>query len=199
MRICLYARVSKALDQKPENQYQPLLDWIAAAKHEQVKDQTNAINGIFIDTTSSKDLRPKKEEVLKLIRLGVADGVAFVALDRWGRTMSELILELEEFSKDGKAIISLKEGLDLSSAAGRFMANILASFANFERDKIKERTMMGLVRARNTGRILGRHPVNCGCGNMGKDGKRHNGWVKPVRDLHNKITGWNFNKPEPVN
>ena len=146
-RICLYARVSKALEQNPENQYEPLLSWLATSKNEQIKDPTQP-QGIFVDEVSSKDTRPKKEEVLRLMRLGTADGVAFVALDRWGRTMSELVMELEEFSKTGKSLISLKEGIDLSTAAGRLMANVLASMAAFERDRIKERTLLGLARAK---------------------------------------------------
>lgn len=93
---------------------------------------------------------------MKKLRLNEIDGVAFIALDRWGRTMSELVLELEEFSKTGKSIISLKEGLDLSTAAGRLMANVLAAMANFERDRIRERTMLGLARARAQGKKLGR-------------------------------------------
>lgn len=155
MKICLYARVSKALGMNPENQFEPLLSWIAAAKHEQVKDITHPL-GIFVDEISSKDTRPKKEEVLKLIRLGIADGVACVALDRWGRTMSELVLELEEFSKMNKSLFSLKEGIDLSTAAGRMFANILAAMANFERDRIRERTLLGLARAKAQGKKLGR-------------------------------------------
>ena len=98
----------------------------------------------------------EKEKVLKMLRLGEIDGVAFYALDRWGRTMSELVLELEEFSKSGKALISLKEGLDLSNAAGRLMANVLAAMANFERDRIRERTILGLARAKAQGKKLGR-------------------------------------------
>lgn len=160
MRIALYARVSKALVQNPENQYAPLLTWIKTAGHEQVKDAQGP-HGIFMDEISSKDTRPKKEEVLKLMRLGQADGVAFVALDRWGRSMTELVLELEEFRETGKALISLKEGIDLSTAAGRLMANILATMANFERDRISERTMLGLARARAQGKRLGRPKTRC--------------------------------------
>jgi len=148
MRIALYARVSKAIDQNPENQLIELRRWAAATQHQ--------IVGEFVDEISSKDTRPQKEAVLKLLRLGQADGVAFAALDRWGRTMSELVLELEEFSRTNKALISLKEGLDLSNAAGRLMANVLAAMANFERDRIRERTMMGLARARSQGRVGGR-------------------------------------------
>lgn len=148
MRIALYARVSKALEQNPENQLLELRRWAGATG-------ANVV-GEFIDEVSSKDTRPEKERVLKMLRLGEIDGVAFWSLDRWGRTMSELVLELEEFSAAGKSMFSMKEGLDLSTAAGRMMANILAAMANFERDRIRERTLLGLARARAQGKKLGR-------------------------------------------
>jgi DNA invertase Pin-like site-specific DNA recombinase len=159
MKIALYARVSKAIDQNPENQFNPLLNWIASTSHEHYKDPAHPL-GIYVDETSSKDTRPKKEEVLRLMRLGVINGVAFVALDRWGRTASELVFELEEFARTGKSLISLKEGLDLSNAAGRLMANVLASMANFERDRIRERTIMGLARVKAQGKHIGRPSKN---------------------------------------
>ena len=148
MRIALYARISMALKQDADNQLIELRRWAVASQH--------VIVGEFVDEVSSKDTRPQKEAILKMLRLGEIDGVAFVALDRWGRNMSELVLELEEFSKSGKSLISLKEGLDLSTAAGRLMANMLAAFANFERDRIRERVLMGLARARQRGRVGGR-------------------------------------------
>ena len=70
--------------------------------------------------------------------------------------MSELVLELEEFSQTKKSMFSLKEGLDLSTAAGRMFANILAAMANFERERIRERTLLGLARAKAQGKVLGR-------------------------------------------
>jgi len=166
MKIALYARISKALEQNPENQLIELRRWAKAAEHE--------VAGEFVDEVSSKDTRPQKEIVLKMLRLGEIDGVAFYALDRWGRTASELVFELEEFSKSGKSLISLKEGLDLSTAAGRLMGNVLASMANFERDRIRERTLLGLARARAQGKKLGR-PT--------KDGKRYN---KPSKQAVNE-------------
>lgn len=148
MKVALYARVSMALKQNPENQLIELRRWAASAGHE--------IAGEFVDEISSKDTRPNKELVLRKLRLGEIDGVAFWSLDRWGRSMGELVLELEEFSKAGKSLISMKEGIDLSTAAGRLMANVLAAMANFERDRIRERTMLGLARARAQGKTLGR-------------------------------------------
>ena len=148
MKVALYARVSKALEQNPENQLIELRRWAKSAGHDVI--------GEYVDEVSSKDTRPNKELVLKMLRLGEIHGVAFWSLDRWGRTMSELVLELEEFSKSGQSMFSMKEGLDLSTAAGRLMANVLASMANFERDRIRERTLLGLARARAQGRIGGR-------------------------------------------
>lgn len=148
MKVCLYARVSKALDQTPENQLIELNRWALASGHE--------IEGVYVDEVSSKDTRPNKELILKKLRLGEVQGVAFWSLDRWGRTMSELVLELEEFSKANISMFSMKEGLDLSNAAGRLMANVLAAMANFERDRIRERTLLGLARAKAQGKKLGR-------------------------------------------
>lgn len=148
MKVALYARVSKALEQDPTNQLIELRRWASNAQHEVI--------GEFVDEVSSKDTRPQKERVLRLLRTGEAQGVAFWSLDRWGRTASELILELEEFSKSGIMLMSLKEGIDLSSAAGRLMANMLAIMANFERDRIRERTMLGIARVRAQGKHIGR-------------------------------------------
>jgi len=148
MKLALYARVSKALEQNPENQLIELRRWAAAADHQ--------VEGEYVDEISSRDTRPGKEAVLRKLRLGEIDGVAFYALDRWGRDMTELVLELEEFSKAGKSLISLKEGLDMSTAAGRFAANMLAAMANFERDRIQERVKLGLARVKAQGKHLGR-------------------------------------------
>ena len=147
-KIAIYARVSKALEQNPENQLIPLRQW--------AKNNNYDIEGEYVDEISSKDTRPKKEELLKKLRRKDVDGVGFWSLDRWGRTMSELVLEMQEFSSSNMVLFSYSEALDLSTAAGRFDAYVLAAMANFERDRIKERTMLGLARARAQGKKLGR-------------------------------------------
>ena len=150
MKVALYARVSKALEQNPENQLIALREWAKRA------DAT--VVGEFVDEISSKDTRPQKEKVLGLLRTRQADGVAFYALDRWGRNMAEIVLELEEFAAQGWTMMALKEQIDLSTAAGKMFAHILASMANFERERNRERTMLGLARARAQGKRLGRPP-----------------------------------------
>jgi DNA invertase Pin-like site-specific DNA recombinase len=147
-RVALYARVSKALDQDPENQLKALREWAKGAGVE--------VEGEYIDETSSRDTRPQKEEILRKLRLGVLDGVAFWSLDRWGRTMSELILELEEASQKGFELISVKEGLRYDTATGKLHAHIIAAFADYERERIRERTLLGLARVRAQGKHVGR-------------------------------------------
>ncbi len=152
MKAALYARVSKGEEQNPENQLLMLRDW-ATKKGVQVE-------GEFVDRASSRDTRPQKEEVLRLARLGMIDAIAFVSLDRWGRNMGELVLEIEEFTMRKVQLVSLKEGLTFDDAAGVLLAHILAAFANFERERIRERTKWGLARARAQGKTLGRPRKN---------------------------------------
>jgi DNA invertase Pin-like site-specific DNA recombinase len=147
MRIALYARVSKALEQNPENQLIDLRDYAARAGYE--------VEGEYVDEISSRDTRPQKEEILRKLRLNLVDGVVFWSLDRWGRNMTELVFEIETYAGK-KQLISLKEGLDLTTAAGKLSAHIFAAMANFERDRISERTKLGLARARAQGKRLGR-------------------------------------------
>lgn len=148
MRVALYARVSKGEEQNPENQLLQLRKWSA--------DAGDIIEGEYVDMISSKETRPMKEAVLKKLRRGEIDGVRFWSLDRWGRNMTELILEMEEFAGSGKLLMSYQEALDMGTAAGRLGANVLAALANFERDRIRERTMIGLARAKAQGKKLGR-------------------------------------------
>ncbi len=148
IKVCLYARVSKALEQNPENQLIALRKWAENNKYE--------VEGEYVDEISSKDTRPQKEEVLKKLRRKDVDGVGFWSLDRWGRSMTELILEMEEFGGSNKVLMSYQEALDLTRASGRLAGNVIAALANFERDRIQERTLLGLARAKAQGKTLGR-------------------------------------------
>lgn len=155
-RIALYARVSLALKQTPENQIIALEEWATKVRDIEIDRSGNGKNGVFVDQTSSRDLRPNKEAILKKLRTHQLEGVVFWSLDRWGRSLTELVLELDEFSKMDYLMISLKEGIDLTTAAGRLYANMIAMFAGYERDRIRERTILGLARARAQGKHIGR-------------------------------------------
>jgi DNA invertase Pin-like site-specific DNA recombinase len=77
-------------------------------------------------------------------------------LDRWGRSVTDLLATLQELEHLGVGFVSLTEALDLTTPAGRAMAGLLAIFAEFEREILRERTRAGLAHARANGKRLGR-------------------------------------------
>ncbi len=177
-RWAIYSRVSLKDDsQTVANQKLDLKKW---AKDIHVKAQW------FEEKRSTRDRRPVKEEVLRLIRTGQLEGLVVWSLDRWGRDMTELVMELDEFSRRKFTFISLRDGISLDSASGMLHAHILAAFANFERERIRERTLAGIRRARTQRKIPGRHPDHCGCGVSG-----HHGRVKP-RFNGMTFVGWEY-------
>jgi DNA invertase Pin-like site-specific DNA recombinase len=82
-------------------------------------------------------------------------------LDRWGRSVTDLLSTLQELDHLGVGFISLTEALDLTTPAGRAMAALLAVFAEFEREILRERVRAGLAHARQNGKRLGR-PLTAG-------------------------------------
>jgi len=146
MKMAIYTRVSTN-DQHPENQ--------VIALEEYAKRQGYDYD-IFQEKESSRNTRPVKQEVLKLLRSRVYDGLLIWKLDRWGRSTSELVLELNEFSDKGILFVSIQDNIDLSTPAGRLIAHIFSAFAEFERELIRERTNAGLKRAKKEGKKLGR-------------------------------------------
>jgi len=77
-------------------------------------------------------------------------------LDRWGRSVTDLLATLQELEHLGVGFVSLTEGLDLTTPAGRAVAGLLADFAEFEREILRERVRAGLAHARQNGKRLGR-------------------------------------------
>ncbi|MEO8077058.1 MAG: recombinase family protein [Acidobacteriota bacterium] len=84
------------------------------------------------------------------------DSVVCWRLDRLGRNLRHLVLLLDEWQGRGVAFITLGEGIDTSTAAGRLVAGVLGSIAEFERARMQERIHAGLRRARAQGTKLGR-------------------------------------------
>jgi putative DNA-invertase from lambdoid prophage Rac len=87
------------------------------------------------------------------------DAILVWKLDRWGRAVTDLVATLHELSALGVAFVSLTEALDLSTPSGRALATMLAVFAEFERDMLRERVRGGLERVRREGKRLGRPPT----------------------------------------
>lgn len=148
MRAALYARVSTA-DQTCVNQLLELRRYVAARGWQATE---------FVDTgvSGSKDRRPALDQLALAIKRHQVDAVVCWRLDRLGRNLRHLVLFLDDLQARGIAFVTLGEGIDTSTAAGRLVAGVLGSIAEFERARIQERIRAGLNRARAQGTKLGR-------------------------------------------
>ena len=115
------------------------------------------VERVFEDKASgARDDRPGLAEALSHARKG--DCLVVWRLDRLGRSMRSLIDFVEELRERGVEFRSLSEGIDTTTAAGRFFFHVLAALAQMERELLRERTRAGLAAARARGRKGGRRP-----------------------------------------
>ena len=84
------------------------------------------------------------------------DAILVWQLDRFGRSMADLVMSLNELREIGVVFVSLTESLDFSTPSGRALAGMLSTFAEFERDIIRERVKAGIATARQKGKPHGR-------------------------------------------
>lgn len=148
MRAAIYARVS-TFDQEPENQLAELRRYVEARGWTAQEFVDQGISG-------AKDRRPALDTLNRDAKRRRFDVLVCWRLDRLGRNLRHLILLLDELSAVGVAFVSLQEGIDATTPAGRLQLHVLAAIAEFERARIAERVRAGLVRARAQGRKLGR-------------------------------------------
>lgn len=137
-----YARVSTG-DQRLDLQ----LDALKRAGCEQV----------FSDQLSgAKAERPGLAAAQSHLRAG--DTLVVWKLDRLGRSVRQLVEFVGELSSRQVHFMSITDGIDTSTPAGRFFFHIMAALAEMERDLIRERTRAGLASAKARGRNGGRPP-----------------------------------------
>ncbi len=148
MRCAIYARVS-TFDQEPENQLAELRRYAAVREWTVAEHVDRGISG-------AKDRRPALDAPLADARRRRFDVLVVWRLDRLGRNLRHLITLLEELSALGIAFVSLNEGIDATTPAGKLQMHILGAIAEFERARIAERVKAGLQRARAQGKRLGR-------------------------------------------
>lgn len=112
----------------------------------------------FSDTISgAKAERPGLAEALDYVRKG--DVLVVWRLDRFGRSLKDLVTRIDELQERGVGFRSLTEGIDTTSSAGRLVLHVFGALAEFERELIRERTQAGLESARARGRKGGRPPA----------------------------------------
>src|SRR5947208_1111971 len=148
IRAGLYARVSTNDQQTLSMQSRAMREYAAR------RGWTVAVNVREVGSGATK--REAREKLLEAARRRELDVVLVWRLDRWGRSVTDLLATLQELEHLGVGFVSLTEALDLTTPAGRAMAGLLAVFAEFEREILRERVRAGLAQARQNGQRLGR-------------------------------------------
>jgi DNA invertase Pin-like site-specific DNA recombinase len=143
----LYARVSTLDQQTLPMQMRAMRDfaanrgWTVAM---QVKEVESGAKG-----------REQRQHLIDAARRREIDVVLVWRLDRWGRSLLDLVTTLQELTDLSVGFVSLSEALDLTTSTGRAMAGMLSVFEAFERDILRDRVRAGLDRTRQSGTRLG--------------------------------------------
>jgi DNA invertase Pin-like site-specific DNA recombinase len=109
--------------------------------------------------SGAKASRPAFDEMWADCRRGKISILCVWALDRFGRSLKNLIEGLEELQRLGVHFLCLKQELDTSSPAGRLLFHIVGAVAEFEHHLIGGRISMGMDEARRKGKHIGRPPL----------------------------------------
>lgn len=113
---------------------------------------------IFADKITGKARsRPELDRLLDQLRQG--DVITVTKYDRLARSLRDLLDIVDTIQAHGAAFRSLAEDIDTTTPAGRLVFHVFASIAQFERERISERTKEGLDAARKRGRVGGRPPA----------------------------------------
>jgi DNA invertase Pin-like site-specific DNA recombinase len=148
MKAAIYARVS-TLDQEPENQLQELRRYVQARGWTPAEYVDKGVSG-------ATDRRPALDQLLTDARRRRFDVLVCWRLDRLGRNLRHLVTLFDDLRAVGVEFVSLGEGIDATTPAGKIQLHILAALAEFERARIAERVRAGLARVRASGKRLGR-------------------------------------------
>lgn len=146
-KVVIYCRTSK-IDQNPENQRFELERYAQAMGYQY---------DVFEEQESTRKTRPIKNQIFQDAISKKYDLILVWKLDRWARSMQELINDLEVMKQNKVRFFSLKDNIVLDDNPSNILfIHILGAFAQFERSIIRERTIAGLQRARQEGKRLGR-------------------------------------------
>jgi putative DNA-invertase from lambdoid prophage Rac len=147
-RVGLYARVSTHDQQTLPLQLRAMREY--AAK----RGRTIAVQVKEVGSGAAE--RELRENLLAAARRREIDVVLVWRLDRWGRSLVDLVVTLKELAELGVSFVSLTEALDLTTPTGRAMAGLLSVFAEFEHEILRERIRAGIAEARLKGKRFGR-------------------------------------------
>lgn len=116
------------------------------------------VERLYLDKASGKNAeRPQLKEMLSYVREG--DCVVVESISRIARNTKDLLCILEDLEKKKVAFISLKENIDTTTPAGRFMITVFGACAELEREYIVDRTREGVAIAKSQGKMKGKQPM----------------------------------------
>jgi DNA invertase Pin-like site-specific DNA recombinase len=151
MRCAIYARVS-TVDQDCSMQLDELRRYVKARGWPKGEE--------YVDTgfSGTKASRPELDRLMRDARVRRVDCIVVWKLDRWGRSLGNLIGSLAELGGLGVRWIATTQNIDTdeSNPTGRLLLHIMGAVAEFEREMMRERTLAGLAHARSQGRVGGR-------------------------------------------
>ena len=150
MRVALYARVSTLNGQHPEMQLAELRQFAAHRGWQIVSEYVD--EGV----SGSKESRPALNRLMSDAHQRKFDVVLVWKIDRFGRSLKHLVNTLADLDSYAVTFASLKDNLDLSTASGRLMFQIIGAMAEFELALTQERVKAGLQNAIRNGKKLGR-------------------------------------------
>lgn len=151
LRVGLYARISTHDQQTLPAQLSALRTY--------AKRRGWSVAMAVREVGSGAKRRPQREAMLAAARRREIDAILVWRLDRWGRSLLDLIGTLQELGALGVGFVSLSEAFDMTTPSGRALAGMLAVFAEFERDILRDRVKAGIAEARKAGKPHGRPPT----------------------------------------
>lgn len=147
-RVALYARVSTHDQQTLPLQLTSMREYADRRNWEIVFEVE--------DIGSGYSQRQKRDQIIAAARRREIDLILVWKLDRWGRSLPDLVTSFQELQAIGVGFVSLTDALDFTTPSGRAMAGMLAVFAEFERDILRDRVKAGIADARKKGKPHGR-------------------------------------------
>jgi DNA invertase Pin-like site-specific DNA recombinase len=178
MRAAVYARVSTANNgQSPEMQLRDFSEYCTR------RAWTVAGECVDVGITGSKEKRPELDRLMADAHRRRFDVVVVWKFDRFARSVSHLLRALETFQSLGIEFVSLTEGVDTSTPAGKMIFTVLGAVAELERSLIAERVKAGLRNARAKGKRLGRPKKVLDVAKIAELRKGGRSWRKIARAL----------------
>jgi DNA invertase Pin-like site-specific DNA recombinase len=151
-KVAIYTRVSTT-DQTVENQQIALREYAEKRGWNIYREYSDVASG-------AKEDRKELKELMSEAKKRKFDVVLVWKFDRFARSLIHLLTALKTFEEIGVDFMSLQDSIDTTTSSGRLMFSVIGAFAQFERDIIRERTILGLNRAKSKGIKLGRRKLD---------------------------------------